>query len=138
MGKIEYKKFNEYQKVLEYEERLRVLRKEIEELQVAKKNYLQSVIESKIEKVLGIKKGDYIRVEKKLGSIIAQVLTIEGFYKGVTFMGCAYLNIYKPNKKGEMSKAVYSMGTVPCLDLDDFKVEVLGHMKEFDKHYNSK
>lgn len=128
MKKVEYKKYEEYQKVVEIENKVRALRDEINDLQSEKARYLSDVIAPKIEADFGIKKGDVVKVA--INGFSGCTREFNGVYDSVRFEGCAYPKIRKLNKKGEASKVFTSI--TPCLDLEAVKFEVVGHVEITD------
>lgn len=97
------------------------------------------VITKEMEAKLNLKVGDIVKFSFVRND--GQMIETKGVFFSVYFDRCFKVfcpTVYPIGNKGEVLKKSFAQWDLPFLNSDDFKVEVLGHMKEFDKHYNSK
>lgn len=115
------------------------MRRKAEERLIEAERIKAEVIADEIETKLNLKVGDIVRFSfvRRDGQMIEKKgVFISVFYDRFYKVYCP--TVHPIGNKGEVLKKSFAQWHLPFLNSDDFKVEVLGHMKEFDKHYNSK
>lgn len=135
--KIPYKDYAEYERINECIEVIEAHKEKIKRLNEEKNNLYEKVLFPKLESVLGIKKGDIIRISSKNSkskdSLINQV---EGVYDKMEIeYGTIYPRLFKLKKDGSKGKIYESMWKTPYINpynqMDyDYEVEILGHIED--------
>lgn len=133
--KTPYKEYAEYKRINECIELIDAHKEKIKRLNEEKDSLFEKVLFPKLESVLGIKKGDIIRISSKHGknSLINKV---EGVYdKMESEYGTIYPRLYKLKKDGSKGKIYEPTWKTPYINpyaqMDyDLEVEILGHIED--------